>query len=56
MASRSDASDDDESPFPDCPRCGDPVLFSAATGPHTGSVAPCGCSIPPDLFPSLREE
>ncbi|PGF16515.1 hypothetical protein CP556_10555 [Natrinema sp. CBA1119] len=46
--------DDEESSFPDCPRCGKSVLISVALGPHTGSVGPCGCSVPPDLFPDLR--
>ncbi|SEQ95060.1 hypothetical protein [Natrinema salaciae] len=43
-------------PFPDCPHCGEPVQFVVATGPHTGTVEPCGCSLPPDLFDQLREE
>jgi len=30
------------------------VLISVALGPHTGSVGPCGCSVPPELFPELR--
>ncbi|MFB1063338.1 hypothetical protein [Natrinema sp. H-ect4] len=51
----NDGSDDEDSPFPDCPRCGDPALVSVVTGPHTGSVGPCGCSVPPDVFPLERE-
>ncbi len=52
MDSDSTASGD-SSPLPDCPRCGKPVAFSAATGPDTGSVSPCGCSVPPDLLVDL---
>jgi|GEM_PF-454307 len=52
--SNDDAKSDEESSFPDCPSCGEPVLISVALGPHTGSVGPCGCSVPPELFPELR--
>ncbi|WP_408959859.1 hypothetical protein [Natrinema sp. 74] len=55
MSPDREPSDDEDSPFPACPRCGDPVLFSVATGPHTGSVGPCGCSVPPDVFALERE-
>ncbi|WP_226007271.1 hypothetical protein [Natrinema salinisoli] len=48
--------DDGSAAFPDCSRCGDPVLFAVVTGPTTGTVEPCGCSVPPDLFAELREE
>ncbi|QCW02114.1 hypothetical protein [Natrinema pallidum] len=42
------ANRDDSSP-PDCPRCGDPIAFLTVSGPMTGSVSPCGCSVPPAL-------
>ncbi|ELY73866.1 hypothetical protein [Natrinema pallidum] len=44
----TDANRDDSSP-PDCPRCGDPIAFLTVSGPMTGSVSPCGCSVPPAL-------
>ncbi|WP_226479740.1 hypothetical protein [Natrinema amylolyticum] len=57
MCSDREASDGDEpSSLPACPRCGDPVLVSVATGPHTGTVGPCGCSVPPGLLADLRED
>ncbi|WP_226004382.1 hypothetical protein [Natrinema salinisoli] len=43
-------TDDNSSPFRDCPHCGDPVLFAVVTGPTTGTVEPCGCSLPPEPF------
>ncbi|WP_408959085.1 hypothetical protein [Natrinema sp. 74] len=50
-------SRDDAAPsLPECPSCGEPVIISVAHGPDTGSVGPCGCSVPPDLFPELRGE
>ncbi|WP_222920473.1 hypothetical protein [Natrinema sp. SYSU A 869] len=48
-----DESDDttaDDSSFSACPRCGDPALLSVVTGPSTGFVDPCGCSVPPGLL------
>ncbi|WP_226007764.1 hypothetical protein [Natrinema salinisoli] len=43
-------SDDRLSLLPTCPTCGDPVSFLTVTGPHTGIVNPCGCSMPPGLL------
>ncbi|MGQ3414244.1 hypothetical protein ACT4ML_18605 [Natrinema sp. LN54] len=48
------SSTDDSSSLPDCPRCGEPVAHVTATGPHTGTAGPCGCSVPPGLLE--REE
>ncbi|WP_226040049.1 hypothetical protein [Natrinema sp. DC36] len=50
MSTDREPGDDEDSPFPACPRCGDPVLFSVVTGPHTGFASPCGCSVPPGLL------
>lgn len=41
------------SAFPDCPRCGDPVLATVVTGPTEASASPCGCRVPP---PHLERE
>ncbi|ELY85913.1 hypothetical protein [Natrinema altunense] len=49
-ADRDDsAADRDGSSPPDCPRCGEPIAFLTVSGPMTGSVSPCGCSVPPAL-------
>jgi hypothetical protein len=53
MTSDSDLGDDSDdrlSLLPTCPTCGDPVSFLTVTGPHTGIVNPCGCSMPPGLL------
>ncbi|QCS43028.1 hypothetical protein [Natrinema versiforme] len=50
------STDTDSSSLPDCPRCGEPVGFVTATGPHTGTASPCGCSVPPGLLERDREE
>lgn len=47
--------DDDTRLRPDCPVCGEPIAFITATGPHTGSVGPCGCSVPPTLIERHRD-
>ncbi|RZH69467.1 hypothetical protein [Natrinema altunense] len=49
-ADRDDTDTDcDGSSPPDCPRCGEPIAFLTVSGPMTGSVSPCGCSVPPAL-------
>jgi hypothetical protein len=51
MNSDIDASPErDSASLPDCPTCGEPITVVSATGPHTGSASPCGCSVPPDLL------
>ncbi len=35
----------DESPFPDCPRCGTPVLRVVTSGPGRHTARPCGCRV-----------
>ncbi|WMT09514.1 hypothetical protein NP511_07700 [Natrinema thermotolerans] len=52
----SDPEAGDDTPFPDCPTCGEPVAFVVATGPSTGTVEPCGCSLPPALLTPDRED
>lgn len=54
MCDDGEAGEVSPAPFPDCPRCGDPVCFALMTGPHTGTVEPCGCSVPPDLLERSR--
>ncbi|MDS0474208.1 hypothetical protein [Natrinema sp. 1APR25-10V2] len=44
---------DGESRLPDCPRCGERVVISVAFSPEAGLVSPCGCSVPPALFPEV---
>ncbi|WP_306059189.1 hypothetical protein [Natronococcus wangiae] len=44
------SSSDDAASAPDCPRCGRSVVVLVVTGPQTGSVSPCGCSVPPELL------
>lgn len=46
---------DDTRLRPECPMCGDPVAFVTATGPHTGSVGPCCCSVPPTVIERHRD-
>ncbi|WP_175480078.1 hypothetical protein [Natrinema salaciae] len=50
MGDASDGTNDGSPPLPDCPTCGAPVAVVTASGPHTGSASPCGCSVPPDLL------
>ncbi|MDF9746255.1 hypothetical protein [Natrinema salsiterrestre] len=51
---RDDAggSDGDGTAVPplSCPCCGQPITGLTSTGPHTGAVEPCGCSIAPGLI------
>ncbi len=54
MSGPGEASDDDESVLPDCPRCGEQVVIAVAFGPEAGLVSPCGCSVPPALFPEVH--
>ncbi|ELY76761.1 hypothetical protein [Natrinema pallidum] len=49
-----DTSDDGSWSRPECPSCGEPVTFVTASGPHTGTVSPCGCSVPPGLISRAR--
>lgn len=51
MSSDADpTADEDSSPVPDCPSCGEPVAVVSVTGPHTAAAGPCGCSITPGLL------
>ncbi len=55
MSGPDEATEDgDESALPDCPRCGERVVISVAFGPEAGLVSPCGCSVPPALFPEVH--
>ncbi|WP_090622876.1 hypothetical protein [Natrinema salaciae] len=54
MCEESGASDDahadksdEPTSLPTCPVCGGPITTVTATGPDTGTVRPCGCSVPP---------
>ncbi|WP_254528022.1 hypothetical protein [Natrinema gelatinilyticum] len=55
-ASGRDGGDDSSSVLLECPTCYDPVLFAIVTGRQSGTVEPCGCGVPPDLFDRIREE
>lgn len=50
--SDGDETDGEVEPAPvaDCPRCGESVSFAVVTGPRNGTVEPCGCGVPSDLF------
>ncbi|MDF9746463.1 hypothetical protein [Natrinema salsiterrestre] len=51
-----DTADDDgdgirsESPLLSCPSCGQPITALTSSGPHSGTVEPCGCSVAPGLI------
>ncbi|WP_165383940.1 hypothetical protein [Natrinema altunense] len=49
MRSGRDGDPDDDSPPPECPRCGAPIGFLTVSGPMTASASPCGCTVPPKL-------
>ncbi|WP_226006995.1 hypothetical protein [Natrinema salinisoli] len=42
--------DGTEMPRLSCPCYGQPITGLTSTGPHTGAVEPCGCSIAPGLI------
>ncbi len=56
MSAGGELNEKSSSPLPDCSQCGDPVLFAVVTRPDSGTVEPCGCSIPPKLFDQIGEE
>ncbi|WP_254523383.1 hypothetical protein [Natrinema caseinilyticum] len=54
MSSDRDSGKDAESSLPDCPCCGQLVTRITTTGPDTGTVGPCGCSVTPDQIIAQR--
>ncbi|ELY87029.1 hypothetical protein [Natrinema altunense] len=45
----------DDSALLSCPSCGQPITALTSTGPHTGVVEPCGCSVAPGLVHRERD-
>ncbi|MBZ6494956.1 hypothetical protein [Natrinema longum] len=45
----------DDSALLSCPSCGQPITGLTSTGPHTGVVRPCGCSVAPGLIHRERD-
>ncbi|SHJ97853.1 hypothetical protein SAMN05444342_0144 [Haladaptatus paucihalophilus DX253] len=55
MCSENSPDDSPREPFPDCPRCGAPVLLVVTRGPDSHACQPCGCPVASGITPGASK-